>query len=48
MTQSGMSHDPSGETQATDEGTAPTPASSDPMGTATLGTSSATGGRGRR
>ena len=47
MTQSGMSHDPSGETQALEEGTPPTPADSDPMGTATLGTSS-TSGRGRR
>ena len=47
MTQTGMSHDPSGETQAFEEGTPPTAADSDPLGTATLGTSS-TGGRGRR
>ena len=47
MTQSGLSHDPSGETQAIEEGT-PDSAGSDPMGTATLGTSSTTGARGRR
>jgi len=48
MTQSGMSHDPSGETQAIEEGAPASPASADPMGTATLGTSSSTGSRSRR
>ena len=49
MTQSGQSHDPSGETQAFEEGAAASsPADSDPMGTATLGTSSSGSGRGRR
>jgi hypothetical protein len=48
MTQSGMSHDPSGETQAIEEGAPASPASADPMGTATLGTSSSSGSRSRR
>lgn len=48
MTQSGMSHDPTGETQAVEEATPASPAGSDPLATATLGTSSTPGGRGRR
>ena len=49
MTQSGISHDPSGELQLETEATPPTTA--DPVGEATLGTNAATGaptGRGRR
>jgi hypothetical protein len=48
MTQSGISHDPSGETQAVEEGTGSTPVASDPTATATLGTNSGGGGRSRR
>jgi hypothetical protein len=47
MTQTGMSHDPSGETQALAEGSSPADAGSDPTDAATLGTNS-TGGRNRR
>ena len=48
MTQSGISHDPSGETPAIEEGTGTTPVASDPTATATLGTNSGGGGRSRR
>jgi hypothetical protein len=48
MTQSGISHDPSGETQAIEEGTGTTRVASDPTASATLGTNSGGGGRSRR
>ena len=48
MTQSGISHDPSGMTQAVEDGTGSTPVASDPTATATLGTNSGGGGRSRR
>ena len=48
LTQSGISHDPSGTTQAIEEGTGTTPVASDPTATATLGTNSGGGGRSRR
>jgi len=48
MTQTGISHDPSGATQAIEEGTGVTPVESDPTATATLGTNSGGGGRSRR
>ena len=47
MTQSGISHDPSGELQLDTEASADT-AGSDPTATATLGTNSSSTGRGRR
>jgi hypothetical protein len=48
MTQSGISHDPSGELQLTTEAT-PDQSGTDPMGDATLGTNSQSNpGRGRR
>ncbi len=40
MTQSGISHDPTGMTQAAEENAPDTPRGSDPMATATLGTNS--------
>jgi len=48
MTQSGISHDPSGATQALEDESGVTPVGSDPAATATLGTNSQSGGRGRR
>ena len=48
MTQTGLSHDPSGATQAIEEGAGSTPATSDPTATATLGNNSGGGGRSRR
>ena len=45
MTQSGMSHDPTGMTQAAEDSAPATPAGSDPVATATLGTNSSSGGR---
>jgi hypothetical protein len=47
MTQSGISHDPSGETQVREEG-APLELGADPTATATLGTNSGGGTRNRR
>ena len=48
MTQSGLSHDPSGEVQVSTEAT-PDQSGTDPMGEATLGTNSGSStGRGRR
>ena len=47
MTQSGISHDPSGQVQAATEGSADF-GGSDPTAAATLGTNSASTGRGRR
>jgi hypothetical protein len=46
MTQSGISHDPSGQVQAATEGSADT-GGSDPVAAATLGTNSETSGTGR-
>ena len=48
MTQSGLSHDPSGATEAIENATGSTAVASDPMATATLGTNSGGGGRSRR
>ena len=48
MTQSGISHDPSGQTQAATENEPLDLGGSDPTATATLGTNSSGGGRGRR
>ena len=48
MTQSGLSHDPSGVTQAVEDSAPATPAELDPTATATLGTNSSGGGRNRR
>jgi hypothetical protein len=48
LTQSGISHDPSGITQAIEEGTGTTEVASDPTATATMGTNSGGGGRSRR
>jgi hypothetical protein len=48
MTQTGLSQDPSGTTQAIEEGTGTTRVASDPTATATLGNNSGGGGRSRR
>jgi hypothetical protein len=47
MTGSGLSHDPTGETQAAENASAPTTAETDPTAAATLGTNSTGRGRGR-
>ena len=48
MTQTGLSHDPTGMTQAAEDNAPATPTEPDPTGTATLGTNSGAGVRSKR